>query len=68
MTIVQTQGQFYSVAQCVHVCYVNDYVCMHAVRITEYLSIQYKNNCQSVCKSMHMCMCACGHSQGPRAD
>lgn len=33
------------VAQWVHVCYLNDYACMHAVRITECLTIQYKNNC-----------------------
>ena len=48
------------------VCYQNDYVCMHAVRITECSSIQYKNNCECVCTNVPICMYVCGGAGGHR--
>ena len=41
------------------VCCLNDYVCLHAVRITEGPSVQYKNNCESVRTNVQICVCVC---------
>ncbi len=56
-SFIQRGGGALSVCVCVR--HLNDYACMYAVGITECLSIQYKNNCESVCANVKICVCVC---------
>lgn len=37
----------------------SEYACLHAVRITEGPSVQYKNNCEYARTNVQICVCVC---------